>query len=238
MATRLLKLRRFTAGPLLPDANDLFLGLEQGPTGQAPDPSTTREAVVQVYAARAMAWHGLFAVHTWLIAKPTGGRSWTRYEVVGKGDQNGTPTVCVNERGPDDCWFGLRPSKVFERRGRDVDAVIERITSAVPTYPYRTRYRMWPGPNSNTFIAWIGRQVPELRLTLPPTAIGKDYIPGRGVVALTPSGTGVQISLLGLGGVAVGVHDGIEVNVGTLTFGVDVVRPAIKLPIVGRVGCR
>jgi hypothetical protein len=30
--------------------------------GLAPDPATTREAVVQVYAARALSWRGYFAV--------------------------------------------------------------------------------------------------------------------------------------------------------------------------------
>ena len=32
------------------------------PTGLAPDPATTQEAIVQVYAARAVSWRGVFAV--------------------------------------------------------------------------------------------------------------------------------------------------------------------------------
>ncbi len=236
--SRLQILRRFAFGRLLPPAGDAFWELEQGPSGQAPDPSTTSDAIVQVYAARATAWHGLFAVHTWLIAKPTGAQRWTRYEVIGNGVDGGAPAVRVNERGPDDYWFGLRPAKVFDRRGPALDPVIARIADVVPRYPYPTTYRLWPGPNSNTFIAWIGRQVPQLRLTLPPTAIGKDYLAGRKLVAATPSGTGVQLSVFGLGGVAVGWHDGIEVNVCTLSFGIDVMRPAVKLPLVGRLGRR
>jgi hypothetical protein len=78
--------------------------------------------------------------------------------------------------------------------------------------------------------------VPELRLDLPATAIGKDFIPGGRPVALSPSGTGVQVSLFGLLGVLAGVEEGVELNLMTLTFGVDVKRPALKLPIVGRVG--
>jgi hypothetical protein len=35
------------------------------PMGLAPDPAQVREAVVQVYAARAFAWRGAFSVHTW-----------------------------------------------------------------------------------------------------------------------------------------------------------------------------
>jgi hypothetical protein len=94
---------------------------------------------------------------------------------------------------------------------------------------------MWPGPNSNTFTAWVGRAVPELAMDLPPTAIGKDYLGGR-VVALAPSGSGIQFSLLGLLGVTVGRVEGFEVNVLGLTFGFDPFSPAIKLPLIGRFG--
>src|SRR6516165_3164246 len=55
------------------------------PTGLAPDPATTKEAVVQVYAARAVSWRGVFSVHTWFAVKPTGAERFTRYEVLGFG---------------------------------------------------------------------------------------------------------------------------------------------------------
>jgi hypothetical protein len=35
--------------------------LSREPSGQAPDPTVTREAVLQVYAARAASWRGVFA---------------------------------------------------------------------------------------------------------------------------------------------------------------------------------
>ena len=105
-------------------------------------------------------------------------------------------------------------------------------------YPYPTSYRTWPGPNSNTFTAYVGRAVPGLRLDLPSTAIGKDYLPGPALAGLSPSGTGVQLSLLGLAGVLVGWEEGIEVNVLGLAFGLDVKRPALKLPALGRLGMR
>jgi hypothetical protein len=35
---------------------------------------------------------------------------------------------------------------------------------------------MWPGPNSNSFTAWVGLEVPELELNLPFSAIGKDWM--------------------------------------------------------------
>ena len=117
-----------------------------------------------------------------------------------------------------------------------MDAVIEKVQAAVAAYPYRDSYRTWPGPNSNTFTAHVARAVPELRLDLPPTAIGKDYLPGGEPVALSPSGTGLQVSVFGLLGVMAAWEEGVEVNVLGLTFGVAVKRPALKLPAIGRVG--
>ncbi|HEV8640573.1 MAG TPA: DUF3750 domain-containing protein [Methylomirabilota bacterium] len=205
-------------------------------SGQAPDPGIIREAVVQVYAARAVGWRGVLAVHTWIAVKPSGAPAYTRYEVIGWGVDRGAPAVRVNRAGPDNYWFGSRPRLLVERRGDGVDALIARIEAAVTAYPYGSSYRTWPGPNSNTFTAYIARAVPELRLDLPPTAIGKDFLPGGAVLATSPSGLGVQLSLLGLAGVLVGWEEGLEVNLLGLTFGLDLKEPALKLPGAGRLG--
>jgi hypothetical protein len=196
----------------------------------------TSEAVIQVYAARAVGWRGILAVHTWIAVKPSDAPVYTRYEVMGFGVGRGAPAVRVNRTGPDNYWFGSRPDLIVDRRGPGVDELITEVEAAVKAYPYPTSYRTWPGPNSNTFTAYIGRAVPGLRLDLPSTAIGKDYLPGAALAGLSPSGTGVQLSLLGLAGVLVGWEEGIEVNVLGLAFGLDVKRPALKLPAVGRLG--
>lgn len=210
--------------------------LERGPSGQAPDAALTPEAVVQVYAARAVSWRGLFAVHMWIAVKPRGAAAYTRYEVLGWGVAEGAPAVRVNRTGPDNYWFGDRPVRLVDLRGPGVDEVVTEVEAAVASYPYPASYRSWPGPNSNTFTAWVGRHVPALRLRLPPTAIGKDYLPGGALAGPTPSRTGVQLSLFGLGGIALGVEEGIELNVLTLNFGVDLKSPALKLPVLGRLG--
>jgi len=206
------------------------------PSGQAPDPAVTPEAVLQVYAARAVGWRGVLAVHTWIALKPSEAVSYTRYEVIGWGVDRGVPAVRINRTGPDNYWFGSRPVLLVDLRGEGVDALIARVEAAVKAYPYPSAYRTWPGPNSNTFTAYVGRAVPELRLHLPPTAIGKDYLPGGALAASSPSGRGVQLSLFGLAGLLAGWDEGIEVNLLGLTFGVDVKDPALKLPGVGRVG--
>ncbi len=116
-----------------------------------------------------------------------------------------------------------------------MDDVIRRIDEAVKGYPYAETYHVWPGPNSNTFTAFVLRDVPELRVDLPPTAIGKDFL-GLSPVALTPSGTGGQLSLLGVAGVTAGWEEGVELNLLGLTLGLDPKSLAVKLPLVGSVG--
>jgi hypothetical protein len=205
-------------------------------TGLAPDPATTPEAVIQVYAARAVAWRAAFAVHTWIAVKPAGAPRFTRYEVIGFGVSEGAPAVRVDRTGPDNYWFGARPDVILDRRGPEVDALIEKVRAAVAAYPYPHEYRAWPGPNSNTFTAYVARAVPELRLNLPSIAIGRDYLPDGAVFGAAPSGTGYQVSLLGMAGLLAALDEGIEANFLGLNIGIDFKRPALKLPGIGRVG--
>jgi hypothetical protein len=153
--------------------------LERGPSGQAPDPATTSEPVVQVYAARTVGLRGLIAVHTWIAVKARDAKAYTRYEVIGWGVDRGLPALRVNRSGPDNYWFGARPERLVDLRGEGVDTIVERVEAAVAAYPYPSTYRMWPGPNSNTFTAWIGQRVPELNLKLPVSAFGRNYLCGR-----------------------------------------------------------
>ncbi|MBU6506940.1 MAG: DUF3750 domain-containing protein [Alphaproteobacteria bacterium] len=206
------------------------------PTGLAPDPAITPEAVIQVYAARAVAWRGIFSVHTWIAVKPTGAPRFTRYEVLGFGVSQGAPAIRVDRMGPDNYWFGDKPVIVLDRRGPGVDALIGKIEAAVASYPYPHEYRAWPGPNSNTFTAYIARAVPELGLALPANAVGKDFLPGFKVFAAAPSATGYQVSLYGLAGLLVARDEGVELDLLGLDLGIDLARPGIKLPGVGWLG--
>jgi len=204
--------------------------------GLAPDPATTAEPVVQVYGARAWSWKGIFAVHTWIVMKRQDAPAYERYEVVGWGVRRGAPAVRKDMREVDGFWAGNPPKVLVEHRGPEVEALIDRIDEAIARYPYPNQYRTWPGPNSNTFIAHIAREVPELKLELPPTAIGKDFLANGWPVARTPSGTGFQVSLFGLLGLSLGVAEGLEINLLGLTLGIDPQNLAIKLPGIGRVG--
>lgn len=203
-------------------------------SGIAPDPLVHADtAIVQVYAAPTYGWRGYFAVHPWVIYKRAGETAYTRYDVIGWG---GGRVVRRNHAIADGLWFGATPSVLADHRGNGVNEMIDRIEAAIASYPYANEYRSYPGPNSNTFVAHIGREVPQLALDMPANAIGKDYRPLTRPVGLSASGSGVQASLLGLLGVTVGLEEGVEFNVLGLNFGVDFNRPALRLPSIGRLG--
>jgi len=143
--------------------------------GIAPDPLQTKEAVLQVYGADAWSWRGWFAIHTWIAAKRTGETSYRVYDVVGWRGYRGQPVMQVARDFPDRYWFGEKPVILKEYRGAGVDALIDAVDRAAHAYPWKTTYRVFPGPNSNTFTGWIARRVPELELDLPLSAIGSGY---------------------------------------------------------------
>lgn len=190
------------------------------------------EARVLVLSGRTGRWKGIFAVHSWIVLKPENATSWTRYDVVGWGSP-----VRINNWAPDGRWYGDTPRVVVDVRGAEAEALIPRLKSAISSYSYRNSgdYRIWPGPNSNTFVASVLRAVPEISVSLPPEAIGRDFRPFPWI-GLSDSRTGVEANLWGLLGVKVGLVEGLEVNFLGLVAGVDVMSPALKIPGFGRVG--
>lgn len=229
------------AGPIWMMAAGGVLGADwrtasRQPAGIAPDPAAVRESVVQVYGARAFGWRGAFGVHSWIATKRQGADSYRIYQVIGWRAYRGGNAVAVSEGVPDRYWFGSPPQLYADLRGQEVEAVIDRIEDAVRSYPYAHAYTLWPGPNSNTFVSWVARQVPELKLDLPPTAIGKDYLGLTRIADWATSGTGIQVSLFGLLGVTAAIEEGLEVNVAGLTFGIDPKDLNLKLPGIGRLG--
>ena len=143
--------------------------------GMAPDPAITSEAVIQVYGAPTWGWRGWFAIHTWIAMKPSGASHYNVYEVVGWRARRGLPVLRIERDTPDRYWFGKRPELLLDRRGEGVDALITAVDAAARDYPWANTYRVFPGPNSNTFPAWIAKQVPELGLELPLKAIGSGW---------------------------------------------------------------
>jgi hypothetical protein len=209
---------------------------DRSSAGIAPPAETTPEAVVQVYGARALNWRGIFGVHTWIATKPPDATQYTVHHVIGWRAYRNLPVVVSAPGIPDGRWFGNEPELILDIRGDLAAGAIPKILEAAATYPYADEYQLWPGPNSNTFMAYVGRQVPELKMDLPATAIGKDYPINGSMIDRSPSGTGYQLSLLGVFGITLAREEGIELNLLGLSFGVDILKPALKLPFIGRLG--
>ncbi|WP_336487930.1 DUF3750 domain-containing protein [Methylobacterium nigriterrae] len=201
--------------------------------GLLPPAQSHPEALVRIYAARVGRWRGVFAHHSWVVVKETGAPRYSRYDVVGWGSP-----VRTDAFAPDGRWFGNAPERVFALDGPAAARAIPAIRAAVADYPHRAlgSYQAWPGPNSNTFAAHVLARIPASGATLPPTALGKDWTPPGRIAEVTPSGTGIRLSLGGYAGLTLGWVEGVELNLLGAVAGLDLRRPALKLPGWGRIG--
>ncbi|MCD6048239.1 MAG: hypothetical protein K0S08_1886 [Gammaproteobacteria bacterium] len=198
----------------------------------APLPQDHPGALVQVYAARAFNWRGLFSDHVWIAIKPEHAKQYTTFQVIGWYLFYGKSSLVVNKDLPDRYWFGNKPRLILSVSGEQAKALIPQIENAVKSYPYSDRYIVWPGPNSNTFIAYVARQVPALGLVLPPSALGQDFL-GTRIFAKAPSGTGYQFSLAGVLGITLALKEGLRFNMFGLNFGISFMPVGIILPSIG-----
>jgi hypothetical protein len=198
----------------------------------APTPEGTPEAVIQVYAARAFNWRGAIASHSWIATKPKNAKEYTVYQVVGWRQYRGLPALSIAQDLPDRNWYNEKPEVLLDIRGSKAEALIPRIDQLAKTYPYAVPYTLWPGPNSNTFPAYIARNIPELGLAMPANAIGKDFLPGWQIIAKAPSGTGYQFSLFGVFGLLVAEKEGVEINFLGLTYGAQL-NPSFRILLPG-----
>ncbi|MDX1975912.1 MAG: DUF3750 domain-containing protein [Rickettsiales bacterium] len=196
----------------------------------APLPHEAPEAVIQVYAARAFNWRGIFASHCWFAVKAKGASEYTVYQIVGWRNYRGLPALSIAKDVPDRNWYNQTPKVILDVRGEKAEALIPKIDAAAKAYPYAHPYTLWPGPNSNTFPAYIARRIPELGLALPADAIGKDYLVDSRFVAPAPSGTGYQISLFGVVGLLIAKQEGFEINILGGVYGVRFAPFRILLP--------
>jgi Protein of unknown function (DUF3750). len=201
--------------------------------GILPAADAERQAVIYVLAARTGGLKGAVSVHSWIVYKRAGEREYVRYDKVGWGSP-----VRRNSRPADGRWYSNEPIIVGAVTGDEAERLIPRLEEAIAAYPYSGPggYRIWPGPNSNTFVATVLRQVPELRIVLPPEAIGKDYLPLSAPVAVSPDWLNLDVSLGGYAGFGIGRDVGLEIRLGGLIFGADFSRPALKVPGFGRIG--
>jgi Protein of unknown function (DUF3750) len=215
----------------LGDVRGSWQTADRSSTGVLPSPAAHPEALIRVFAARAVRWRSIFAVHTWIVVKEEGA-NYTRYDYTAWGEP-----IRSNGFAADGRWFGATPETIVAVDGEEAARLIPKIRAVIENYKFRSYgdYSAWPGPNSNTFVRAALDAVPELKAVLPPTAIGKDY-PYDGWFGTTASRTGFFVSLAGYLGVTIGWVEGFEINFLGAVIGFDIRRPALKLPGIGRLG--
>jgi len=146
------------------------------PAGIATSPNADSRAIIEIYAADAFSWRGWFAVHPWIAIKEEKAAKYDVYEVTGWQVKRGLPAIRQYQTlTPDRYWFGSKPELLLSIKGSKAAKLIPKIQAAIALYPWTNEYSVIPGPNSNTFVAWVGLQVPELELALPFSAIGSGY---------------------------------------------------------------
>jgi hypothetical protein len=198
-----------------------------------PPAKSMQPAVVRIFSARTVSWRSIVATHSWVVIKDANAPNYERFDYTAWGQP-----IWKDRFLPDARWFGNVPELIFAADGEAATRMIPAIRRTIREYRYPRSgdYRLWPGPNSNTFVAAIMQAVPSMRASLPPTAIGKDFPYDGRWIGLTPSRTGIRLNLGGYAGITVGWYEGLELNLLGAVAGIDVRRPALKLPGVGRLG--
>ena len=198
-----------------------------------PQADADQAAALYIFAARTGGLKGALADHSWVVVKEKGASEYERWDKVGWGNpirHNGYPA--------DARWYSNPPQIVVEKHGAEAEALIPKVRAAIDSYPFAMRggYHIFPGPNSNSFTAFVMREVPGIDATLPSAAVGRDYPTDWTLASIDPDGEELRLSLWGYAGVVIGWKSGIEVNVLGLVAGIDPRRLAIKIPAFGTFG--
>lgn len=190
------------------------------------------EAAIHVLAARTGGLKGAFSLHSWLVIKKPGSDLYERYDKVGWG-----MPIRQNAYAADGRWYSNAPYIVASVTGADATRLIPKLEAAIADYQFSKQgdYHIWPGPNSNSFVAHVMRAVPELGTKLPSNAVGRDYAPGLVSVDIAPDWLDLHVTFGGLAGFAVGIRSGIEFHFAGLVAGLDLAHPSIKVPAYGPV---
>lgn len=201
-------------------------------SGILPAAARDKRAAIYVLAARTGGLKGALAVHSWIVLKKAGSESYDRYDKVGWG-----APIRKNRYAADAAWYSNDPWVVQAVVGKRAERLIGKVEAAIASYPYAGNggYRIWPGPNSNSFIAHVLDSVPALGAQLPPNAVGRDFAPGLAAFRLAPDWRDMHATIGGLIGFAIGMRSGIEIHFLGLAAGVDILHPALKLPGLGRI---
>ncbi|MDA8870579.1 DUF3750 domain-containing protein [Rhizobiaceae bacterium] len=196
--------------------------------GLLPAPSTD-ESGVWLMSARTGGLKGALATHSWIVTKAAGTTRYERYDKMGWGRP-----IRRNVQVADGRWYSNEPKVVWSVTGEKAERLIAPIEAAIRDYPWSKPgdYHIWPGPNSNSFIAHVINSVPGFGSALPAEAVGRDFPTDGGWWWRDAQGT-LHATLGGYAGFAVGSAVGLEFNFIGLVVGLNPKRGEVKLPGFG-----
>lgn len=199
-------------------------------SGLLPQPDADRNAAIYILGARTGGLKGAFSLHTWIVLKREGSDTYDRYDKVGWG-----MPVRKNTRPADGYWYSNAPAVVYSLRGPEAGRLIPQVEAAIAAYPFSKagNYRVWPGPNSNSFVAHVVHAVPELGARMPSNAVGRDFPSGLWNLEWLPRTKDLHGSVAGLLGFSAGLS-GVELQFLGLVAGVDFREPGLLIPAFGR----
>jgi hypothetical protein len=165
-----------------------------------------------------------FARHGYIDYREDVNAEWRRVEIrtPKSGIENGPIT---DEQAVEAVRFGRKVRVLSQGSGEESRLAVARIEELARCYDDSV-YRPWPGPNSNSFIEKILREVDGVSAVLDHNAVGKDH---GFRIGPTGGGTGVEIEMTYLG-MAIGLREGVEVNFLGLTAGIGFWPPTLKIP--------
>ena len=116
---------------------------------------------------------GFIARHYWFVVFDESGECH-RWEVWQRSNAGGVSVGHLHcDLKPPDAGVGGGPMHIAaEWKGDEARRLRKVLESS--SYPHCHRYRMWPGPNSNTFVAWVLRKA-GVEHNLGAKALGKRY---------------------------------------------------------------
>jgi hypothetical protein len=171
-------------------------------------------------------WVSRFAIHSWVDYRADVHSPWKRVEVMNKTrgllhHQIDYETVHSRER------WGNGVRVLSQSDGKNSPDFVREIKDFSDNYD-ATTYTAWPGPNSNTFVERLLREVNGLTAQLDHNAVGK----GHGFYAgRTTGGTGIELQSSFVGA-AIGLREGVELSLMGLSSGVSVIPFSVKIPFL------
>jgi hypothetical protein len=117
---------------------------------------------------------GFLAVHYWFVVEDeTGRHRWEIWQTREAGGRSFGHLHC--DLKPPEANVGGGPTRVAaEWRGEEARRIAEVLSRCSEEYPFCSRYLAWPGPNSNTFVAWVLEQA-GIEQGLGWRALGRKY---------------------------------------------------------------